>query len=448
MNILFVCYTDFRANSLTHIAGFAQGLSRSGHSCAVAVPEKPATISAIPSPAFRPLLYAEALRSPACFPDGRPADIIHAWTPRWHVADFVLAYQRRLPRPARLVVHLEDNEEHLAASAAGRPFAELRPASVGAWKILRRRQLVHPRRHRLLLHAADAVTLITPALAKFAPAGRPRHLLRPPVDEAFFRIEKPDTNFRRRLGVPDDALLVVHPGGANPVNAPELLEIYAAVVLLNEAGLPVRLVRTGASPRWFRERVGPRERAVSIDLGFVDRELIAPLLGLADVLVQPGEPGPFNDYRLPSKLAEFLASGKPVLLPPSNIAAELRDGHDALFLRRGGPAEIAARCREVFADPDLARRLGANARAAARRLFDPARQCATLAEIYREASERPAHADWPALAAPGADERALFPAAPADDDLADNLRWLADHPAPPRPAWLARLREFAGFRRA
>lgn len=437
MNILFVCYQDYRANSMVHIAGFAAGLSRLGHTCAVAVPEKPHTLSAVPSPAFIPLLYADILKNPARFPGGRPPDIIHAWTPRWHVADFVLALLRRLAKPARLVVHLEDNEEHLAEEIAGRPFAELRRARPDELRPLRDWRLIHPWRHRLFLHAADAVTHITPALEKFVPAGRPAPVLRPAVDSSFFGINSPDTDQRRRLGLPPEARVIVYPGGVNPINTPEIRDLYAATALLDTEASPVRLVRTGASPDWFTNRLTPRERAVTIDLGFVDRDRIAPLLSLADVLVQPGRPGPFNDYRLPSKLAEFLACGKPVVMPATNLAAELEDGRDALFLHQGTPEEIAARCREIFDDPGLARRLGENARAAARRLFDPERQTALLAKLYEEVLARPALADWPAFAATDADERALFPRQD-DPDLRATLEWIRTQ-TPPKSSWWRRL---------
>ena len=42
--------------------------------------------------------------------------------------------------------------------------------------------------------------------------------------------------------------------------------------------------------------------------GFVPKARLPRLLALADVLVQPGRAGAFNDYRLPSKLPEFLAA--------------------------------------------------------------------------------------------------------------------------------------------
>ena len=59
------------------------------------------------------------------------------------------------------------------------------------------------------------------------------------------------------------------------------------------------------------------------------------------MLVQPGRPDAFNDYRFPSKLPEFLASGRPVMLPRTNIGLHLEDGVEALLLGHGDADEIA-----------------------------------------------------------------------------------------------------------
>jgi glycosyltransferase involved in cell wall biosynthesis len=442
VNILFVSYGDFRANSLTHIAGFAAGLSRRhGHDCAVAVPRRLKTLKAVPDPAFRPLLYSDALRRPACFADGRPADIIHAWTPRHLVATCVLSLQRRMHRAARLVVHLEDNEEHLASHILGRPFDVLRSDPPDSWQKLFDRELVHPWRHRLLLHAADAITHITPSLAQFIPPGTPARLLLPGIDPSFFVPETPDPALKRQLGLPADARILVYPGSVNPVNAAEIRDLYQAVALLNRDGPhPVRLVRTGASSKWFTRSLTPSEREICLNLGFIDRRRLPALLALADVLVQPGKTGPFNDCRLPSKLAEFLASGRPVIMPAANIASELVEGRDALFLRDGTPEDIAGRCRTVFADAGLAARLGRHGRESARRLFDTGRQTALLAALYADVASHPARADWPAFsAAPVLDERTLFPAAPDDPDLAAAIRATGQFPRPAPAGWRRHL---------
>ncbi|NES08364.1 MAG: glycosyltransferase, partial [Okeania sp. SIO2F4] len=49
-------------------------------------------------------------------------------------------------------------------------------------------------------------------------------------------------------------------------------------------------------------------------------------------LIQPGRPDRFNNYRFPCKLPEFLAMGKPVVLPATNIGLVMENQKDALVL--------------------------------------------------------------------------------------------------------------------
>src|SRR5207247_212242 len=64
----------------------------------------------------RAVLFADALANPkAIFADGRPADMLHAWTPRENVRLFVTAYLTRRPTP--WIVYLEDNEGWIAQAA-------------------------------------------------------------------------------------------------------------------------------------------------------------------------------------------------------------------------------------------------------------------------------------------------------------------------------------------
>ncbi len=78
--------------------------------------------------------------------------------------------------------------------------------------------------------------------------------------------------------------------------------------------------------------------------------------------MQPGEPDDFNRYRLPSKLPEFLAMGRPVVLPDCNIGHDLTDGVNALLLRKGDGLEIAARVERLLDEPELRECLAAGAR--------------------------------------------------------------------------------------
>lgn len=391
MNVLFANYSDFTSNSLNHIGLFADALSAQGHSCVVAVPENKASVSVVTKPRFIPATFAEVLQGRPLFPDGRRADILHAWTPRESVRRFVVAHQSRWP--SRVIVHLEDNEEFLLESYTGRPLAELRRLGMAERRRLLHRSLADPVRMHQLLHLADGITLIVEELRRFAPAGTPTALLEPALDPAFF---EPAAGGRAReeLGLEPQEKVVVLTGSATFANLPEMAELYRAIALLNRSGVPTRLVRTGIWPENHQAALPDEAKPYVLDLGFVDRRRIPGLLALADVLVQPGRAGPFNDYRLPSKVPEFLASGRPVVLPASNIGRALRDGEDALLLHSGTPEEIAACCRRVFGDAGLARRLGSNAAAFARKRFDLPACIAQLLGFYGEIQARPARAKW------------------------------------------------------
>ena len=410
MNILFVNYGDFKTNSLNHIAGFANALCAAGHACVVAVPSGPETISAISDPLFIPATYAAALAKPGLFPDARPADLIHAWTPREGVRKFVLAYQRLLATPARVIIHLEDNERHLIEAYTGKPFSELRTASphdTDCWLV---DGLPHPLRHESFLRVADGITHIVDRLKEHVPTGIPTQLLPPPVDFDLYRPTAPDAALRLELGLRPEEKVLVFTGSNTFANEPEMRELYLAVALLNQRGTPTRLIRTGFNSPTFLASLAFDYHAFVLDLGFVGKSKLPQLLALADVLVQPGRAGSFNDFRLPSKLPEFLAAGKPVVLPPTNLALLMQDGREAVFLKTGSPEEIAATCQRLFTDPKLCATLGKNAAAFARRHFDSAANTQALTAFYTATLARPAANDWSLTSDPVTSETELLTA--------------------------------------
>ena len=395
MNILFVNYGDFTTSSLNHIGGFANVLCARGHACIVAVPGGKESFVAVRDPVFAPATYGELLYRPSSFPDGRPADLIHAWTPREGVRKFVLAYQSHAR--ARLVVHLEDNEEYVIESWTGQPMDALRERPDAEIIDALQAGLPHPVRHRNLLRLADGVTVIIDSLRRFVPAGPPVHVLTPGVDFSLYQPQPRDPALCRELGLRGYEKVIVFTGSRTFANEPEVRDLYAAVRLLNERGLPTRLVRTGFNSPEFQAGFAAGFKDIVIDLGFVEKARLPKLLALADALVQPGRAGAFNDYRLPSKLPEFLAMGKPVILPATNLAAQMEDGRDALFLQTGTPEEIAAACARIFADAGLAERLGRGALAFARQHFDLAANTTGLAGFYDALIATAPRTDWSAV---------------------------------------------------
>ncbi len=382
MNILFANYGDFTSNSLNHIGIFAAGLTGLGHDCIVAVPWGVDTLHVVHQPRFTAALFADVLAGRVGFPDGRRADIVHAWTPREAVRRFVLAYQRSAH--ARVVVHLEDNEDHLFAARHGLDRDALLDLPEEQLSALADDVLTHPRRARQFMRACDGATVIIPALARMLPADLPHITLYPALDPTLFSKFPSRSEARRELGLDENARVISYPGGSNFANEAELRDLYACIALLNARGCPVTLLRTGHDSDVFAASLPAGCHDHVVHLGFVPRERIPMILAAADLLVQPGDPGPYNDLRLPSKVPEFLAAGRPVILPASNIASSLRHGTDAWIVSDGRPETLADACEYLLRTPELAATLGKNAAEFARSQFEFRQQCALLAGCYAD----------------------------------------------------------------
>lgn len=394
MNILFANYGDFATNSMYHIVGFANELSRRGHDCIVAVPRNLDSVGILSDPLFVPATHEHVLQVPNHFPDSQPADIIHAWTPREGVRLFVESYLQQHAAP--VVVHLEDNEERLLESYYRVSFDELRKCVPADDNPIWTRDLSHPNRYRSFVHMADGATLITDALSEFLAPETPRITLNPPVDFGFFAPRPPDPELRKKLGLAENEKVIVYHGSITSANRADLRRLFLAVNLLNRDGIPTRLIRAGYNDPDFAGLFGYDLQEQVIDLGYLRQEL-PDLIALADVLVQPGCDDPFNRYRLPSKIPEFLACGRPTIIPATNLGTRLTEGEDVLLLQDGSPAEIAAACRQVFNDPDLSDRLSRHAAARARELFDPKSETDRLIEFYRTLSSWSTDSRWKRL---------------------------------------------------
>jgi O-antigen biosynthesis protein len=386
VNILFANYGDCTSNSLNHIGAYANQLTRLGHSCIVAVPDHPETQDGLVSPLFRVVTFAEIAAAPRDFPNRRGADVLHAWTPRENVRRFALKYLAQVPT-ARLVIHLEDNEAHLTdaflqregLSAAHLTDAELAhrlPANLSV-----------PLRAKHFLSVAHGITHITEKLKEFAPPESKTSLLLPGLEKSPAISDDEIEAERRLLKLTPDEKLVVYTGSTTFANLPDVKCLTVAVRLLNESGAKVRLVRTGHQPAEYQKILAEVGGDFVTDLGFVAKTRLPRILAAADVLVQPGAADDFNTYRLPSKLPEFLWAGRPTVLPAANIGILMREGREGLLLNNASPEEIARRCREVLADPALAKTLGKGAHTFARMHFDLASNTNGLVDFYESLAE-------------------------------------------------------------
>ena len=359
-NVLFVSHCDFTGASAYHVLAIATELERLGWSPAIAVPRSPQGVRDVGRPGFQVLSYRGARRGRLTFPDRKGPDLVHAFTPRETVRTLTLSLVQRHGCP--YIVHLEDNE------------MAVQEAVVGGYDAARIRSF---------LEGAAGVSVVIDRLSELGPDHVPTATIWPGYDEAIELPGRAREEIRRDVGLADDAVAVLYTGNIHQANVEEVRSLYRAVESLRASGRNLVLVKSGWNrvPGAQLPRLGEGVR----DLGWISRHRIFELLRGADVLVQPGSPGPFNDFRFPSKLPEFLASGRPVVLPRTNVGLHLEDGVDAMLLERGGPDEIATKVALLADDPELRERLGRRGRAFALRELQWSRNVRQVVGLYERA---------------------------------------------------------------
>jgi glycosyltransferase involved in cell wall biosynthesis len=374
MKVLFVAHGDFFSNSSVHIFGFANQLVRLGYECAVAVPGNKASVSNIGTPMFSIFEFSE------CTENFFRPDIIHCWSPREHVRLFTENIRRH--HPSKLVVHLEDNEVFLTESLAGVPIGELAKLSDTELSTRIPPNLSHPRHYKQFLQRADAVTVIIDSLSCFVPNGKPVHTLHPGVDFNLFSPRAELSRHSELTAISATDCVISYTGNVHAANASEVRKLYDAIYLMNNDGISTRIIRTGSNHVNFLGNTSNFK--FELNLGIINWHEIPGILARADILVQPGRDDAFNRYRLPSKLPEYFATGKPVILPHSNIGRGMTDGYNAVLLYTGMAEEIAAAAAFLFKHERLKKQIGQNGRIFAMNTFSWERNTSTLSHFYEK----------------------------------------------------------------
>ncbi len=417
VNVILASHCDFTGNSALHVLAIASELHRRGLSPVVAVPDRAETVEDVGRPPFPVLTYAEVSTDALRFPDGRGPDLVHAFTPRELVRELTVELVRA--HGCRYLVHLEDDDEVvMSAELGGVDMAALRELPLPMLDRIVQPRQSHPLRGARFLEEAAGITVLIDSLLELVPEGVPAAVVRAGFDEAVLSPRRPRDELRAELELEPEDLAIAYTGNVHSVNREEMRSLYAAVAQLRREGQRAVLVKTG----WGSGVAAtfPSLGAGLRDLGWISRDSVWDVLAAADVLVQPGGPSPFNDFRFPSKLPEYLASGRPVVLPRTNVGLELRDGEEALLLERGDAAEIAAAVTRLAADPALRARLGEAGRAFALRELRWSPSVDKLEALLREiaGSGRPPAPAWLLEGAdPPVELVAFVPEAPTGEEL-------------------------------
>ena len=378
-NILFVLYHDFSANSGVHVHNFANQLSALGHSTAVAIPQDEDRGAALGEQNYSVHRFDRIDGNWApVFANERGPDIVHAWTPRENVRLFCEKLAGFCA--FSLLVHLEYNEEKILEVNLGSSFNKLARTRSADLPI----NLSHPRNYPTFIASAAGVTMIMDRLERFVPQDKPKLILWPGADEQVFFPRHPDPEKMEEFGISNGAVVLCYTGNVHSANARDVRSLYLATAVLDREGTPAKLIRTG---RDFCPFLGPDEewaQRVSIELGHVPYQEIPSILSLADVLVQPGADNAFNEFRLPGKLPEFFAMGKPVVVPRTNVGRFVRHGEEAWVLDKVDALGIVDVVLKLRQDQELRERLAAGALSFCREHFDWKKNAEALAAFYSQ----------------------------------------------------------------
>lgn len=222
--------------------------------------------------------------------------------------------------------------------------------------------LADPEDMHEFIATSAGVTVLIKSLLEFKPSNLPGIEIWPSAEKEIFQPRAADTALRRSLAIPDDSKVVVYHGNVHAANVEEVRSLYLAVAALARDGRRITLVRLGED---YAELVTDSLKSVEahvVRVAFQPRERLPDYLALADLFVQPGRVDEFNIYRFPSKLPEFFAMGKPVIMPATNLGHALVHSQNAFLLRKGDGLEIANAMARIFDDEGLATVLGQGAK--------------------------------------------------------------------------------------
>jgi glycosyltransferase involved in cell wall biosynthesis len=390
MQVIFVNYSDFRSQSGMHIFHLANALAKLGVSTAVCSHGSAATVTRYGKPDFLSLDMSMSPGHAAGVLNFKPGEtLIHCWTPRESSRLYTEALAGELRAP--VVVHMEDNEEAITGEA----LKQLEPGGCAPdtknfrelWRPGQRLfYFSHPRRSREFLAKARGYTCIIETLLDFKPERVPGFVFWPSCEPEVFDLPAESSpEDKLRWGLHPRSVALFYPGNVHLLNIEEVTHLYGAVALLRKMGLPAQIIRFGNYPPDMREfifdRFGISDAIVDLTDKITPAE-IPQVIRAADFLVQPGEDNPFNHYRFPCKLPLFLASARPVILPPSNLGKHLRDGENCLILRSKQAEVIAACIKTLLGNPAKARAIGLAGRDFARRHFSWDKSAAALKRFY------------------------------------------------------------------
>ncbi len=298
------------------------------------------------------------------------ADVVVVSSPTFFsiLSGWALARARR----ARLIVEVRD----------------LWPAIFVELGVLRNRVVIRllTRLEMAAYHAADEVVVVSEGfrddlLRRGIDAGKVE-VVRNGVDVEAFVPLVPDAAVRARLGAGDGETLVLYVGAHGISHGLEA--VAEAAARLTDVPVRFAFVGEGAAKRNLEVRVAELGLDNVRLLPGVPHVEVPSLLAAADICLVPLRDVPLFGSFIPSKIFEYLASGKAVVGSVRGEPAAILRAAGAVVVDPEDPDALAGAIRALAADPERRAAMGCQARSYVTEHFDRRR----LAERYRAILQR------------------------------------------------------------
>jgi hypothetical protein len=151
-----------------------------------------------------------------------------------------------------------------------------------------------------------------------------------------------------------------------------ILAVRSARTTVPDLRLILWLVATGEASQAYLTELQRSTAADSwIEYASAPYTELGPQLGRVTVQCVPNPPAPYWDAVSPIKLFDAMASGRPVVVSPRlTMRADVERDRAGLVAAGDRPEDLAEAIVKLVVDEELARSLGANARAAAEQRHD------------------------------------------------------------------------------
>jgi len=218
---------------------------------------------------------------------------------------------------------------------------------------------------------ADGLTVISTALARRArDMGIPEESICHISGGALPKIFLPRSveECRKKVGIDLTGPIIGYSSFAHHV---ELDFMMQSLALLAKKYADIKLLITGRTNKLLNKIAKDYNVEQNLILtGFVSYELLPWYMGCANLFVLPFPEKTYNIGRWPNKIGDYISLGRPTVTNPVGDLKPLFEEHEIGLLSRWDPIDFSEKVISIIENPNLAKKLGQNARQVALDIYD------------------------------------------------------------------------------